>query len=44
MVKMSYSILAVVVTAALSSFISYDNGFGVAFTLTQFQIVAGIIG
>ena len=44
MIKFSYAILAVIITAVLSSFIHYENAWGIAFKLTQIQFIAGITG
>lgn len=44
MIKQSWAIIAVVITALLSSFIYYDNALGVALKLTQFEIIGVVIG
>ena len=44
MIRTQRATFAVISTAILSSFIHYDNPIGMAFKLTQFQMLAGIIG
>ena len=44
MIKIHWGLAAVILTMILSSFINYENPLGMAFKLTQFQILSALAG